>query len=826
MKIKYILLPALLTTALVSSAQNVTIKAKDRPAAEVFRSIMEQTDKNFVYSSDLLNDLRINVEVKNTSLRKTLEKMFHDTDIRYEIKGKNVILRRKQKKNTPKPSATRQTAAEPRITPDLPPSIITLDTLEVVSQSEMHPFQTAKMGGSRITGERVTRTPVMFGESDVVKAMQMLPGVSEANEAMAGMNVHGGDADENMCLLDNMPLYQIEHFAGLFSPFNADIVKHVDFYRTSIPARLDGRLSSFLDVRLKDGNKKGHHGSARLGLTSGAFNISGPIGAHTTYLVGMRRSWLDVITIPTFAIASAFNNDETYSYSYHFSDINARIHHWFSEKLSAFVNAYYGDDLLRTTNKLKEEPEENYYYKDKYIFNWGNILVNGGAEYEFNPALSAEFTAGFSRYFSKMEYDDFGKHITANFTDTEHIFLQNSNSINAFSARGDFKWDAGIDSRVSFGAGYTRHSFLPDRTYRRNIHNDVESSTRTMADPLGANEVNAYIDDDWKISDRLHAEGGFHASLFNIKGKTKWGLSPRLSLSYTLTPILSIKGAYSRTVQYVHKIEQTYLSLPCDRWVPVADDFKPMTADKTGIGAYWQTTDGVYSASIEGYLKYMHNILDYRDQYYLYPSSASWSDRLTAGKGYAKGIDIMIEKRSGKITGHLSYSLAWADRQFADRNGGHRYPARFDHRHTVKIFLNWDISPKVAINALWTGHSGNHFTLLPQRYEEPDFNNDKDSWISSWNSEVPLKAPVNNYQLPFYHRLDLTCTVKNRRGYWTFSLYNAYCNMNTIAIVTGYTNSEYVWTPEGYLTFQDSRPVFQKLKLLPVIPSVSYTWQF
>lgn len=217
--------------------------------------------------------------------------------------------------------------------------------------------------------------------------------------------------------------------------------------------------------------------------------------------------------------------------------------------------------------------------------------------------------------------------------------------------------------------------------------------------------------------------------------------------------------------------------------------------------------------------------MEFRDEYYLEVPARLWSNRLTSGKGSAKGIDLAIEKKSGKLTGRLSYSLAWSDRQFADRNGGHPYPARFDHRHTIKAFLNWDISDKVSVNALWTGHSGNRFTLLPQRFEAPGFPDD-----FSYSDEAPLKAKINNYQLPFYHRLDLACNVKNRHGYWTFSLYNAYCNMNTIAITSGYkkehphlaTNEDGYWE----YVYEDSKPVFQKLKLIPILPSVSYTWLF
>ena len=811
--------------AIVATAQNITIKAVEKPAAEIFRSIMQQTDKNFIYSSDLLKDVSITVDVKNKPLKKVLNDIFKDTDIIYELKGKNVILKKKKKKESHRKATETKPSGISKIHIEDSIKVTMLEPVEVLSQSENHPLETAKLGVNTVSGSTFANTPVMFGENDVIKTLQILPGISESTEGLAGMNVHGGNADENMLMLDNVPFYQAEHFAGLFSPFNADILKHVDFYKTSVPARFDGRLSSFLDARIKNGRRDGHHGSARLGLTSGAFNISGPIGRNTTYLIGIRRSWYDILTTPIFTILNAKNKDEKYSIGYHFMDLNARIEHQFSDKLSAFVNVYYGDDLMKTDWGDKTEPKEGYYYMQKYRFNWGNILAQGGINYQARPDLSAEFSAAFTRYFSSIGYNIIDKEIKEDATDIEISKMRNNDHITDFTLKGDFSWNHFDNSHIKFGASYIRHSFLPNRTYRENIYNDTKVTSRELSDPIGANEANAYIEDNWRISERLHAEGGLNASIFHIEGKVKWGLSPRFAFSYSPIPSLSLKAAYSRTVQYVHKTEWTYVSLPCDKWVPVAGNFKPMTADKIGLGGYWQSPGGDYAVTLEGYWKFMHNLLDYRDEYYLYPISDLWRDRLTAGKGTSKGIDIMLEKKSGSITGHVSYSLGWSDRQFADRNGGHPYPARFDHRHTIKLFLNWGISRKVSLNALWTGHSGNRFTLLPQRFEEPDFTR-----YSTRDNEVPLKAPINNYQLPFYHRLDLSCTVKNRRGYWTFSLYNAYCNMNTIAITTGYSRTSIKYTPIGdnfwIIETQDSKPIFQKFKLLPIIPSVSYTWQF
>ena len=825
---RFTILTLFILYILAMQAQNVTVKAVDRPAAEVFRSIMEQTDRNFVYSSELLKDMRITVSADRKPLKKVLEEIFRDSDIRYELKGKNVILKKKKSKeqNRKTTAPKKHAITRPQVSDSV--RITMLEPVEVVSQPENHPLETAGLGVTTLSAADIRNTPALFGEPDLIKAIQILPGVSESTAGIAGMNVHGGNSDENLYMLDNVPLYQVEHFAGLFSPFNTDIVRQSDFYRTSVPARYDGRLSSFLDIHLKNGSRKGHHGSGRLGLTSGAFNISGPIGGKTTYLVGLRRSWYDLLVIPVLAIVNSRNKNEKTDIRYHFMDFNARVDHRFSDRLKGFVSAYYGDDRFKVGSEEKHGFADSYYndtrYKETHDFKWGNILAQAGVDYRFSNRLSGEFSAAYTGYFSGMGYDCLEKEILQTDTAVTHDRLWSTNNIHTVGGRGDFTWRPADDSHVRFGASYSYHSFLPDRTVKENTINDLTFQTRDIPEAVGASEVNAYVEDDWNISDRLHAEIGLHASAFHIDGKTKGGVSPRVSFSWSPASRLALKGAYSHTVQYVHRIDETYLSLPCDRWVPVVGVFKPMTADKIGIGGYWQTENGAYAVTLDAYWKFMHNILDYREEYYLRPQAWSWADRLTAGKGSAKGIDIMIEKKTGRLTGHVSYSLAWADRQFADRNGGHRFPARFDHRHTVKVFANWEISGKVSLSALWTGHSGNRFTLLPQRFEEPDFS---DSHYF-WDKEVNLRAPVNNYQLPFYHRLDFSFIVKNRHGYWTFGLYNAYCHMNTIAITTGIEHkTRYVELGDNvWDIIRESKPVFQKMKLIPTIPSISYTWLF
>lgn len=309
-------------------AQKVSIKAIDQPAATVFRSIIEQTGKNFVYSSELLEDVRLTLDVHNKPLRTALEEAFKGTDIEFKIKGKNVILRRKKAK---KLKTLPHTYHAPQLEEPSKDARM-LDEVIVVSRLESPAVETPEIGAKKITIEDVRNTPVLLGENDVIKTIQAQPGVVEGTEGLAGMYVHGGNADENLFMLDNVPLYQVNHFAGFFSAFNPEIIRYIDFFKTSVPAKYDGRLSSFMDVRLMNGNTDGHHGTAKLGLTSGALNISGPIGKRTTYLVGLRRSWYDVLTIPLLALVNAKNEDESIRFHYYFMDFNAKISHRFSSK--------------------------------------------------------------------------------------------------------------------------------------------------------------------------------------------------------------------------------------------------------------------------------------------------------------------------------------------------------------------------------------------------------------------------------------------------------------------------------------------------------------
>ena len=857
----------------VAWATGITVRAVNSPAERVFARIMHQSGKNFVYASDLLKGVKVTIDVTDADLTTVLTQMFSSTDIDWKIRGNNIMLVRRPAPpvrmvtvsgfvresgtgealagvyvsdpssrsvtatkamgfyslSLPMKSGLRLKATYPGYIEALTGSLqpkgnLTVD-IEMVpdgkllqevqvlgSRNHTIAMESSSIGSLNVGTDHILRTPVILGEKDVIKTLQLEPGVSAGIEGMAGMYVHGGNTDENLYMLDNIPLYQVNHLGGMFSAFNTEAMRNVDFYKSSFPAKYDGRLSSYIDVHTKDGSMEAHHGSVKLGLTSGEFNIDGPIWKdHTSYSVALRRSWLDILSIPICAVANKFVKYEKYSVGYAFSDLNAKITHRFSPRSRAYAMLYYGDDYLRITQSFDKDKLNADYDEEKTRMRWGNLVASAGWNYVISPRIFMELTGAYSRYSSRLLRSE----ETGNITDGKRTTFTidkviSDNNINDWIVKADFDYRPHQAHTINFGAGYTRHSFLPSRTSRHLATETLETQVDDRVTAYSADEFNAYFGGDWRPLSQLRIGYGLHGSLFRIDGRTHHGLSPRLSARWTPAEGWAVKAGYSRTVQYVHQLIQSSISLPTDQWVPVIGSQKPQTADKIAAGVYWSDNRG-YTISVEGFWKWMRNLIEYADDYYLLPPETAWSGKMTTGTGTAKGIDFKISKEFGKITGQLSYSLLWADRCYPGRNGGRPFPARFDNRHKINIMANWRINSKWELTAAWTGMSGNRYTLATQCWYDPS--------LAPWHYEMLLRTDVNNYRLPFYHRLDLSCRRNTRHGYWDFSLYNAYCNMNTIAVTREYRDE----LVDGQWQLI---PTFQKIKLIPVIPSVSYTWLF
>lgn len=876
------------TMWLGASAQTITLKAVNEPVDKVFKEVVRQSGKNFVYTSAILKGKRVSIDLKGASLTDALEKMLKPIGINYTITRNTVVIndqvhptdtkkhmvsgyvRDAKSKEAIIGAIVRDGAGKAITTTNsngfysltLPqgsteiyatligfvPETKRVDNLSgnmdmdfmleesqllnevtvVGDRNKINSMEVPSIGHITVNASAIKNTPVIFGEADIIKTLQLQPGVSAGTEGLAGMYVHGGNHDENLHLLDEIPLYQINHFGGLFSAFNADAVKNVEFYKTSFPAKYNGRLSSVMEVNTKDGSMTEHHGALKLGLTSGAFSIDGPIVKdRTTYSFAIRRSWYDVLSVPTLAIYNSLRQDKSEKTvaGYTFTDLNGKITHHFSKKSRIHMMVYFGEDYLKGGTKSKfdasEGETESFKASDLAYLRWGNLVVSSGWNYVFNPKFTSNITGAFSRYSASLKHNendltfDEGK-----LTDATYHSNKSKNSITDWILRSDFNYTPHQKHRINFGLNYTYHRFMPEYTANiRSTVDDFQAYEMSKSHNV-ANEVNAYASDDWKISENVRGDLGLNVSIFNITGKSWTNMNPRGAINWRVMPKLSVKGSYARMSQYVHQLTESSLSLPTDQWIPIANNLKPQTSDKVSIGAYYDFNDK-YTLSLEGYYKKLYNVIDFCDEYYTAYPSEDFYGQLTTGSGRAKGIDFMVIKNFGKITGHLSYSLLWSDRLFAEKNGGHRFPSKYDNRHKINVLINWRINQKWEVNASWTGMNGNRYTFACQSYAPlPD--GDMSMYppdIEYGDVALDYVTRLNNYRLPFYHRLDLGVNRYTKHGMWTFSAYNAYCNMNVIALRK---TTSYYWVGNKVVT----TPKFQKLKLIPIIPSVSYTWSF
>lgn len=859
----------------------VTLKKKQVPVREVLEEITRQTGISFSYESSLIKDLpKVSIKVKKKPLSACLQLLFRELPITFTRTGKFVILKKKAQKVIISGFVRDRASSESLIGASvydmesrrgttsnadgffslpvetgrkvrlhisyvgydplqhsftllkkdttLSIGLTTRQRLAEVVITGKHTasslVQAPEMGHTRLNKETIRQTPVLFGEADIIKTLQTLPGVSAGTAGLAGMYVRGGNGDDNLYMIEGNPLYQVNHIGGLFSSFNAEAVKDVEFFKSAFPARYGGRLSSVVDVHTKDGNMKEYHGSAMLGLTSGSFNLDGPIVKdHTSFHFALRRSWVDALSAPAIAIwnATRKNGQTKLVARYAFTDLNVKINHQFNDRSRGYTGIYWGNDFLKGGEK--ESGNHGYEAKNISTLRWGNVMAFTGWSYVFSSQLFGNLNAAYTHYSSTLKGDYYEG------TKATHVSQKSStqNSIDDLSIRANFDYRPGASHHLHFGSNYIYHSFQPvDETAHFTNGPSIFQKEGNNAS-LSAHELGIYAEEDWRMNPTIRMNAGLRLGMYAIDGKVYTSLEPRFSARFLVNRQLSIKTSYARMSQYVHQLNESYINLPTDTWMPVSRKLKPMISDQIALGGYYDTPGKGYSFSIEGYYKWMNHLMEYKDNYQFLPASTGWEDKLTQGKGRSYGVELIARKESGKITGWVGYTLSWNDRRFADINKGERFPAKFDNRHKFNIVANWKVSPKVELTGNWTYTTGNRVTVSFENYQtiaRPDYFNHYfpmpgSDLLPPYMDENGLSyyTERNNFQLPAYHRLDVGINIyrpkkSGRMGIWNVSLYNAYCYMAPVNI------HKRTWYSEtGY---------FAQLGLVPVIPSVSYTYKF
>ncbi len=701
----------------------------------------------------------------------------------------------------------------------------------VVTAQRVNSRESSQMSAIEIPVEQIKSVPVLFGEADILKAIQLLPGVQSGNEGTGGMYVRGGGPDENLFLLDGIPLYNVNHLGGFFSAFNADAVKNVTLYKGSFPARFGGRLSSVLDVTTNNGNDKKVHGNVSVGFISAKLNVEGPIVKEkTTFCLSARRTYADFMLQPLVRkMATDIDGKTKLTAGYYFYDLNGKLTHKFSDRSRLYAMFYMGDDdaytRVRTQSSLSEDE-----YLD-FRNNWGNTVGGIRWNYELTPKLFMNLSAAYTQYKNKMVVGI--EKVTPRTDGSEQLSTVNGNyfsTVKDLTGRLDFNYQPNPDHNVQFGAYYTQHWFQPsvisgsiDYFDSIQMNQSWQMDSTITEDTVPAGEMVAYIEDDWSINDFIKLNYGLHMSGFAV-GKTLYpSVQPRVSGRVLLGENLSLKVGYAYMTQYLHLLSTTSISMPTDLWVPATERIKPMTAHQVAAGAFY-TIPMVVDLSVEGYYKRMSNLIEYRDGATALGTSAGWEDLVCMGDGWTYGVEFLAQRSFGRLTGWLGYTWSRTthlfDREGQELNGGKPFPAKYDRRHDISIVLTYKFSDRFDVSATWVFCTGNTATLAMQKYpvasDNPDdYNNSR---MSNTLSHVEGR---NNFRMPNYHRADISVNFhrqfkrKNCHRTINLSVYNLYNQKNPYLT---YTSSDYSY--HGY-----NRALVQ-LSIFPILPSVAYTLYF
>ena len=684
----------------------------------------------------------------------------------------------------------------------------------------------AQMSTIELPVTQLKKVPAMFGETDVIKALQLLPGVQSGTEGSAGMYVRGGGPDENLILLDGVPLYNVNHAAGFFSAFNSDAIKNVTLYKGNFPARFGGRLSSVIDVRMKDGDMYEYHGNVSLGLIAAKVNVEGPIvKGKTSFNVSFRRTYFDLITAPLLALITSGELGEGNSVwgGYYFYDLNLKINHKFSDKDRLFFSLYSGDDKVYARVKTKEDYYDLDYdfYSEQKInldWKWGNRVAALRWNHVIRPNLFMNVTGAYTQYRHYLGAEvGSGSWYQANsltYSTSESAQMNLNSGIYDFSGKADFDYKPFDNHDVKFGANLTHHTYKPTTL---GVHLEEEESgqegfnydTVTSDSRIKALETDLYVEDNWDISNYFKLNLGVHYSTFTVDEKTYHSVQPRVSLRSLITENFSLKAGYAYMSQYIHLLSSNAISLPTDLWVPVTGDIVPMKSHQVALGAFYEWKG--YEFSLEGYYKKMNNVLEYKDGASFFSiDETDWQDKVVMGDGWAYGIEFFVQKNVGKFTGWLGYTWSHSDRIFdrpgQELNNGKPFPAKYDRRHDLSVVLMYEFNDHIDVGATWVYSTGNCATLAFQNYHGL---NGMDVW--GYTQSLGYIDNRNNYRYSSYHRLDLVANFhwKYELGENIFSInvYNTYSHNNPFVVI----------------------PMNGKLRqvcIFPIIPTLSWKYKF
>lgn len=660
-----------------------------------------------------------------------------------------------------------------------------------------------QMGTLTLSTDQIKKLPMIFGESDILKAVQLLPGVQSAGEGQAGFYVRGGGPDQNMIFLDDAVVYNTGHLFGFFSIFNSDAIKSTTLIKGGMPANYGGRLSSVLDVSMKDGNMKSFHGEGGIGLIASRLTLEGPIKKEKgSFMLSGRRTYVDVITKP-------FIKGNMKGSGYYFYDVNLKANYILGEKDRVYLSGYFGRDVF-TFNSSGGTFGAH--------VPWGNATGTLRWNHQFNSKLFLNTTAVYNDY--KFEFNALQNNFNVKFY----------SGIKDWNGKMDFDYYSAIGHHLKFGGVYTYHTFTP---------NQVSGSSDTMAfDPDNSlkkfgHEAALYITDEFDLGSFVKINAGLRYSWFGQVGpyanytyegskkvdsitfakgtlvKSYGGLEPRLNARFSISRTASLKASIARTNQYIHLVANNGTTFPTDIWSPSSLIVQPQRSWQYAIGYFQNFNENAIETSVELYYKNMENQIEYRSGYTPTTFKDVESD-FVFGRGYAYGAEFFINKTKGKFTGWIGYTLSWTWRDFKDLNDGKRFPAKYDRRHDLSVVANYDWNKKWNVSAVFVFGSGNAITLPTGYY-----------FIEQ--GLVQDYSAINQYRIFPYHRLDLSVNYTPRpdskkrvRGSWNFAIYNVYNRYNPYILFVD---------TDGTLD-KGAKVQVKQISVFPILPSITYNFKF
>jgi hypothetical protein len=676
---------------------------------------------------------------------------------------------------------------------DLQQASIEIAEVVIVSEASNNNIKAPEMSVIKVSPKDVVSIPVIFGEQDILKTIQLMPGVNSAGEGNSGFYVRGGSADQNLIILDEAPIYSSAHLLGFFSVFNSDAVKDMEFYKGNAPANYGGRLSSVLDIQMKEGNSKKISASGGIGLIASRLTLEAPIVKDKgSFIISGRRTYADVF-LPLWKDPAAKST------KLYFYDFNAKANFKINDKNRIFLSGYFGRDVFKMS--------------DIVGFNWGNKTATLRWNHIFGNKLFLN---------SSLIYSDYNYGIGYNVGE----LLEITSGIKDYNLKEDFQYYINSKNTLTFGFNTVSHTFRPGKL---NSENEDFFNSKIL-DKKHAVESAIYISHKFEISDRLILNYGLRYSNCAVIGPDtiytynkndeitnsisynkgdliqNYGtLEPRMTLNYIINKKMSVKMSYARNAQYMHLLSNSSVAFPTDIWISSSTIVKPQIADQIALGFFRNFKDNMFETSVEVYYKNFQNQIDYQNGAEIILNK-NVESQLVFGKGRAYGTELFIKKRTGDLTGWIGYTLSRTERSINEIDGGAWYPVKHDRTHDVSIVLMYDFSDKLKVSANWVYNTGNAVTFPGGKYVI-------DGVI------VPAYTNRNGYRMPDYHRLDLgvTLTNKNRGKFessWNFSVYNAYARKNTYSI--SFRESEN----------DPSKTEAVRYSLFQIVPSVTYNFKF